>query len=269
MTTPTLIPSLATLRNEFNRAFPTRDKTSDGWIGDQAHAATKSDHNPDPRGLVHAIDVDADLRTPGWTMQKAVDTIVTRHRTNRDQRLQYVIWNQRIWSDSWGWTPRPYGGVNPHNKHAHFSARYTTTAENDTHPWGLFTPINTPEEFVMASRDDVKTALREILNETHPYTTNAGLRLEKAGWGKLSVRGLLEYITEDAYTQREATSVQLEAFRQEVLAALTRISADPGNSIQLSDAQVGELAQRLTAALPAPAAIAQAVADETSRRMQD
>ncbi|MEV4636883.1 hypothetical protein AB0J80_05960 [Actinoplanes sp. NPDC049548] len=143
-----LVPSLVSLRNEFNRLAPNRDKASDGSIGDTSHAASSSDHNPDETGNtpsedsdhvneVHAIDVDDDLRKPGWTMTKCVEIIVTRHREGHDNRLQNVIYNRRIWSRSWGWTARRYTGASAHTEHAHFSARYTTAQERDTRPWGL------------------------------------------------------------------------------------------------------------------------------------
>lgn len=145
-----LVPCLTSLRNEFNLLAPDRDLASDGSIGDTDHAASSSDHNPDETGNtpyedadnineVHAIDVDDDLRKPGWTMQRCVNIITTRHREGEDNRLQNVIYNRRIWSRSWGWTPQPYTGRNAHTEHAHFSARYTTAQENDTRPWGLIT----------------------------------------------------------------------------------------------------------------------------------
>ncbi|MEV6492406.1 hypothetical protein AB0M20_27855 [Actinoplanes sp. NPDC051633] len=143
-----LVPCLVSLRNEFNALAPRRDKSSDGSIGDAAHASSSSDHNPDETGAtpyedsdsrneVHAIDVDKDLRKAGWSMQKAVEIIVTRHRSGQDNRLQNVIYNRYIWSRSWSWAARTYTGSNPHDKHAHFSARYTSTQENNTRAWGL------------------------------------------------------------------------------------------------------------------------------------
>jgi hypothetical protein len=144
----TLVPCLNSLRAEFTALAPVRDRQSDGSIGDTAHSQSSSDHNPDETGAtpyedadslneVHAIDVDVDLRKPGWTMERAVQVIVLRHRAGRDNRLQNVIYNRRIWSRSWGWTARAYNGPNPHDQHAHFGARYTTAQENDTRPWGL------------------------------------------------------------------------------------------------------------------------------------
>ncbi|AGL20032.1 hypothetical protein [Actinoplanes sp. N902-109] len=146
----TLVPCLVSLRNEFNEFAPDRDHASDGSIGDTAHAAGgTSDHLPDEsysalrgkdsdsKNEVHAIDVDNNLNKSGWSMTKCVEIIVTRHREGRDNRLQYVIWNRRIWSRSWGWTARTYTGASPHTEHAHFSARYTTAQESDTRPWGL------------------------------------------------------------------------------------------------------------------------------------
>lgn len=132
----TLVPCLVQLRTEFNRIAPGRDKGSDGWIGDPAHQATKSDHNPDSRGLVHAIDVDRDLRA-GLDMQDVVDHLVARCRSGAEKRLTYVIYNGRIWSASRGWTARAYTGSNPHDKHAHFSAGDTPAREASTASWHL------------------------------------------------------------------------------------------------------------------------------------
>ncbi len=166
----TLVPSLVKLREEFNLLAPLRDRTSDGAIGDQAHASGASDHNPDETGNtpysdadrineVHAIDIDADLRIgSGWDMTRCVKTIVLRHRTGLDNRLQNVIWNRTIWSDSWGWTARAYYGANPHDKHSHFSVRYTNYAESNTKPWGLI------EEFRREQEEDMPSAA-EVVDE--------------------------------------------------------------------------------------------------------
>jgi len=149
-----LVASLASLRDEFDALAPDRDRASDGSIGDAAHQAEPSDHNPDdtpgvvtpfsdPDSIpeVHAIDVDSDLRKAGWSMGRAVDIIAARHQAGLDNRLQYIIYSRKIASRSWGWTWRDYTGADPHTGHAHFSARYgsgsTGNPENDVRPWGL------------------------------------------------------------------------------------------------------------------------------------
>lgn len=144
-----LVPCLVTLRGEFNAVNPTRDKGADGSIGDSAHTSASDhtpdedsdilrDHDADSKNEVHALDIDSSGPWPdaGW-FNRAILAIVERHRTGADNRLQYVIWNGRIASRSWGWTWRAYSGADPHTNHAHFSSRYTTAQESDTRPFGV------------------------------------------------------------------------------------------------------------------------------------
>jgi peptidoglycan hydrolase-like protein with peptidoglycan-binding domain len=126
-----LVNGLGFLRDEFNKINPKRDRSSDGWIGDDRHAATISDHNPDVAGDVYAIDVDVD----DVPMGRIVAWIVARCRAGKEARLQYVIYRRTIWSRSWGWKARAYHGANPHTKHAHFSARRGLGRASGT--WGV------------------------------------------------------------------------------------------------------------------------------------
>ncbi len=127
-----LINGLAVLRAEVDKINPGRDRSSDGWIGDDRHAVSVSDHNPDAASVVHAIDVDAS----GVPMGKIVALVVGRCRAGTEKRLQYVIYRRTIWSRSWGWTAKRYLGINPHTKHAHFSARRADVA-GDGRAWGV------------------------------------------------------------------------------------------------------------------------------------
>lgn len=167
-----LVPCLVTLRDEFNRVSPNRDKGADGSIGDRAHAMSVSDHNPDESGAtpyedadnvdeVHAFDADCTGPWPdgkggeaGAWFDRKIRAIAARERVEYQSatlagRLQNIIWRGQIISRSWGWSAwQPYSGASKHFDHAHFSARYTTAQENDTRPWGVY------EEADVAFADD-------------------------------------------------------------------------------------------------------------------
>lgn len=143
-----LIPCLKALFAEFDRIAPSRDRASDGSIGDAAHRQEVSDHNPDETGKVpihdadkinevHAIDVDDDLRESDLTMEKVVQFLLGRCRSGAEKRLRYIIYNRRIWSASSGWVQKTYTGASAHTEHAHFSASYETNLEASTASWHL------------------------------------------------------------------------------------------------------------------------------------
>ncbi len=49
------------LREQIDDCYPERSRKSDGVLGDARHSARKSDHNPDDKGWVRAIDITATL----------------------------------------------------------------------------------------------------------------------------------------------------------------------------------------------------------------
>jgi hypothetical protein len=109
------------LRNQVDDAYPGRDRSSDGWIGDSRHQANPtSDHNPDEKGWVRAIDLDADLdRKRPEEMAYLADQL--RKCARKDKRIKYIIYNAKIASAKSLWRWKPYKGVNPHIKHLHIS----------------------------------------------------------------------------------------------------------------------------------------------------
>jgi hypothetical protein len=155
-----LVPCLKELFAEFDRIAAGRDHTSDGSIGDAAHQAEKSDHNPDGKGAVHAIDVDSDLHA-SFSMEDVIQYFVAECRKNNPNgadrgRLKYFIYNRRIWSASTGWKQETYTGSSPHTEHAHFSCEYAPEYENDTNPWGLIPKFGddvTKDEFMAWSQE--------------------------------------------------------------------------------------------------------------------
>lgn len=142
-----LVAGGVTLRNQINKRWPRRDKRSDGWIGDKAHASRQSDHNPDARGLVHALDIDADLdpKDPG-AAQRLANQIVAYAASGIPgaNRIKYVVFNDQIASGTyansmWKWRGSGYG----HMHHIHVS--FTTKGENNAQTYPL--PIlNTPKK---------------------------------------------------------------------------------------------------------------------------
>lgn len=125
-----LAGSLDTLRSQINAMAPNRNKASDGTIGDSAHAAVQSDHNPDANGVVKAMDVTHDPAN-GADMQAISDQIIA----SNDPRMWYIIFNRRIWEAGVGWVP--YYGSNPHDKHAHFNTVHTQSLYDNTSQWQI------------------------------------------------------------------------------------------------------------------------------------
>jgi hypothetical protein len=270
------VPCLVSLRTEFNTLAPSRDRSSDGSIGDSAHASSSSDHNPDETAKtpfedadslneVHAIDVDADLRKSGWSMTKAVEVIVTRHRTGADNRLQNVIYNRRIWSASWGWTARTYTGSNPHDKHAHFSSRYTTAQEQDTRRWGLLEAEEAAQLPGKTEEDDMATISQTDFNARMDAWWNARLSpsavdnpqrraLRVAAWQQevgRSDRSTHDVLFFDMRNQLAAMAVKLSTLPDDVIEALDGVE-DPASIAQILTVLLGaEKAAAVGAALVA------------------
>ena len=124
--------SLAQLRSQINDAFPNRNKASDGWIGDAAHAASNSEHNPNRAGVVRALDITHDPSNGVDGHRLAADAIAELDRRGVSAyvifagRIRSTILMRGIW--------RRYTGSNPHNTHVHVS--YITGYDNSA-TWPL------------------------------------------------------------------------------------------------------------------------------------
>lgn len=123
--------SLDTLRGQINALAPNRNKAADGTVGDVAHSAVKSDHNPNAAGVVLALDITHDP-AGGCNCDLLAQSLVD----SRDPRIQYIIWKRRIINREvrpWVW--RPYGGANPHDHHMHLSVDEDPAVYDDATPW--------------------------------------------------------------------------------------------------------------------------------------
>lgn len=137
-----LARSLVQLRDEVNGRWPKRATTSDGALGDAAHSARRSDHNPDDKGVVRAVDVtEWDPDTPHDDNDDVAEVIAETLRASRDPRIKYVIWRGRMFSSygtssrrAWEWGP--YSGPNGHFQHVHVSVVADDRADG-TAPWGI------------------------------------------------------------------------------------------------------------------------------------
>lgn len=210
-----LVPCLVALRQELNLVSPGRDKRSDGWRSDRAHALRISDHNGDESGRtpyedadnvdeVHGLDVDDTGPWPhGLDMGHYVREIAKRHRLGLDDRLQNIIYNGQIASRSWGWTWQDYNGDNQHTEHAHFSARYTPAQEASTRPWGVATLIEEDTEMNTVQINQLAAATAAALLGSKvkvgdaEWTVGAciGYQARKAFEGDLNTDGLESLLT--------------------------------------------------------------------------
>jgi hypothetical protein len=136
---PWLCKAGVTLRDQINKAHPKRDKKSDGWIGDAAHAASKSDHNPaPPTNVVRAIDIDSDLDPAHETAAQDLANQLCKAALAGDKRILYVIFNRHIASaiyPTMAWKWRPYDGPDPHTSHIHIS--FAPAGDNDPKPFPI------------------------------------------------------------------------------------------------------------------------------------
>ena len=221
-----LAPSLRLLRSEINTRWPNRDKSTDGSVGDLSHAARASDHNPNSRGSVNAIDVDKDGIDPMGLVALAI----------KDSRVNYVIYNRQIWQRKYGFKPRPYSGINAHTKHIHVSIIQSVAAEQNTDPWGVAriggaSPVkpstggstskpsttNTKPKPNQSEEDELMALSKETLNQiatavlTVPVTAN----------GKKAA--LVQHMAE-AFVDDDAQSAKLAEMDQKIAAIAQQLA---------------------------------------------
>lgn len=176
-----LAPSLVNLRAEIDARWPGRDRRTDGWIGDAAHQARQSDHNPDNRGIVHAIDIDKDGINPNEVISACI---------RMDRPTAYVIFNRWIYSRSRDFDPRPYTGTNPHTDHLHVSIQYGTDWEKNTWHWGIAVPGNGSEFIIPSGQAEEMTDFRAYFDRTATEFSSAMTTLAQSN---ASLINLIQY----------------------------------------------------------------------------
>jgi hypothetical protein len=185
--------SLLVLRDQVNALAPNRLKGADGLVGDAAHQATNSDHNPHYVAgvgdeMVTALDLTHDP-DHGFDSYAFAEIL----RQHRDPRIKYVISNHRLFSSystssraAWSWGP--YSGVDPHTNHVHISVLDAVISDTRT-PWNL-------EGFDMS-----KAEVLDALDDATGYVSGGVAKwAAEHGWGAaVSLRALAEYVWQQTY----------------------------------------------------------------------
>lgn len=128
----TLARTLRVLRDDnINVKWPNRPRNNDGWIGDEEHEQRKSDHNPNSRGIVDAIDVDSTrVLINGIRYGIHVPTVIASMIIHSS--THYVIHRGRIMDKDDKFLPHRYTGTNWHPTHIHDSIRQYASTENSS-----------------------------------------------------------------------------------------------------------------------------------------
>lgn len=178
-----------TLVAGINAKWPNRDKSSDGTIGDAAHATQASDHNPfvivNDVGIVRARDIDKDGVDIAWLFEE-----LRKLGAAGDPRLTgggYLIYNRRITSPDFK-TWRVYTGSNAHTLHGHVSFSRDRAGFDSTVPWSFLTaaPAPAPAPKTPAVVGEIKKAYdRKVLgNATWAFFLGAPKGVEVPTWDK-------------------------------------------------------------------------------------
>ena len=167
---PKLCKAGQQLRNQIDDAWPDRSRVApEGWLGDQRHAARKSDHNPTAEGIVRAIDINANLQSNPAEAFDLADQL--RLLARSDKRISYIIFNSKIasWKKNYKW--RKYTGINPHKTHIHVSF----TAKGDLDGSMFQIPILTGEPLNGASKGSSSKLGKKLFSRRNSNLFSGGL----------------------------------------------------------------------------------------------
>jgi hypothetical protein len=218
------------LQDATNR-WPSRNRLSDGIMGDAAHKKRKSDHN-----LGNAYDLTHDPAN-------GVDCHTLSRQVINDPRVTYVIWNHRIYNRSRaaeGW--RNYTGANPHTKHMHVSIR--AAARDNLSPW----------PWSVGGASATQPAQPEA---TTPTMTGATLRLNSRGTDVRTLQQRL--VTWLMMSQDEVDGI----FGHGTLAVVKEFQRRQGLTI---DGVVGPATWRLLFGSPPPVAVKKSMTRKIAKK---
>lgn len=254
-----LANSLVKLRDQVNAAYPNRSKASDGWIGDAAHAASASDHNPNGAGVVCALDITNSPQT-GLDIHALAD----RLRVNRHPNLKYIISNRRICGAWTGWNWWPYNGSNPHSAHAHFSVGQGNDGQSqqpydDTSNWNIGGSAPTP-----AGGKSIDEVAREVLAGKWGNGVDRTNALSAAGYDAGAVQGRVNQLLGGGGAAPRKSN---EVIAAEVIAGAWGNGADRQNALAAAGYDYAAIQAIVNGRVAAPAAPARASVDEVANQV--
>ena len=246
---------IAALFRDFDEAFSDRDRTTDGTIGDPAHQAEVSGHNPDDtpgvqaeyqdadtKAEVRAGDIDVNLHSydgvPDMVkMQQVLDKLIAT--PNDIRRLKYIIFNRRIASRNTNWRWVTYTGKDPHTNHAHASG--DPNYDEDGSPYtsilslgGDMTPSQQYIQHVMNYRLDAVVHKRLSVNVPKFTATDGSV-----------FPGFIEPCEDGIFAaQQTKNDDEIKAL---VAATLKAASEDPTVDITIPPEQINEIAAKTVA----------------------
>lgn len=157
-------PAVVALQRTLDKARPgRRDQYPDGTIGDEAHAARLTDHNPDADNMVCAVDVHDSLVLDDGFLYASIKAAGALNP------VKYAINNGRIWSPDRG--EHAYDGPSAHRDHCHVSV--TQAGKRRTGDWFLPGITTTERDEDMTPEQDarlkkIEKYLRDLVAPRRP-----------------------------------------------------------------------------------------------------
>jgi hypothetical protein len=116
----TLAHNLQVRVNAVKSCYP---KMVIGEVGDAAHKTEHSDHNPDSRNIVHAVDFMTETN-------EAQAKAILAWLASNPKDLEYWIHDRLIYTVANKYKPVKYTGTDPHTNHVHASGLHGSTGAN-------------------------------------------------------------------------------------------------------------------------------------------